>query len=147
MARKKKDLSGLDQERLKKVMRDVDVADAFDIINKDSKYSYYLAAKRTDHPQSVEQMELSGYEVVNEEHNSGEILPMGTVRNAEGGAIQNQEHVLMRIPREYAEAKRAAIDERAVSKRRALDDQAQEIKERVKFESGDRKSFSFSTPR
>lgn len=146
---KKRDMSSLDQERLKKVMSDVNDADAFTIVNQDPEYSYYFASKRSDHPQSVGMMEMKGYEPVNSEHNSGERVPMATVQTAEGGTIQNQSHVLMRIPREYAEAHREAIAEKARAKRRVLDDQMNEIKDEANFIKRDyddnRKVFSFST--
>lgn len=145
---KKKDLSKLDQERLAKVMSDVNEADAFTIVNQDPEYAYYFASKNNNHPQSVGMMEMKGYEPVNSEHNSGERVPMATVQTAEGGAIQNDSHVLMRIPREYAEAHREAVAENARAKRRQLDDKMAEIKDEANFIKRDyddnRKVFSFS---
>ena len=140
MGRKKKEeLSPVEQEALRKALSDYEGASNLDIVNKNPNYFYFLAAKDDKfptHPQNVTALEQLGYEVVNVENNDGEILPHGTVRDASGGAIQNQELVLMRIPKWLHDARMEKKAEIAVGRSEATHGEMDEAIDRVASETG-----------
>lgn len=101
----KKVLTEVEKTKLQKALSDYSGASRFDIVNKDPDYHYFHAAKDPGHPQSVDAMKRLGYEIVNAEVNSGEAVPRGDIKTPEAGAIQNHEHVLMRLPKYLHEAR------------------------------------------
>ena len=139
MAKKKEELSPIEKERLQRALSDYEGASNLDIINKDPEYFYFLAAKDEKyptHPQNVSSLENIGYEVVNTENNSGEILPHGTVKTADGGAIQNQELVLMRLPKWLRDARQKRSDDDAITRADNDQEQFREAMERAAQDSG-----------
>jgi uncharacterized membrane protein len=143
MARTKKvtesDLSPDQREALRKALSDYEGASNLDIINQNPEYFYFLAAKDErfpTHPQNVTALKRLGYEVVGSDNNDGEMMPHGTVKDASGGAIQTEEHVLMRLPKWLHDARQNKKMDLATSRSEAAQGEQDEVIERVASETG-----------
>lgn len=140
MARgKKTELTPAEKERLRRALSDFEGSTILDIENENPEYYYFLAAKEEKypgHPQSVSALERLGYEIVNEDNNDGEVMPHGTVRSPDGGAVQTHELVLMRIPRWLHEERVNRQVEEALKRAEASPQKFEEALEKIHKEYG-----------
>lgn len=132
---KKKNLSEEQRERLRMALSDMSGGSQLKVINPDDDYHYFFAAKDPNHPNSVDATKRLGYEIVNRENNSGEALPYGDVADTSGGALQLHDLVLMRIPKEYHQARMEMIAEQGQRRIESSEEAMEEMARRV--ESGD----------
>jgi hypothetical protein len=113
-------MNAVEDERFLKAVRDLEGESAHSIINNDPNKAYYLAAKDPMHPNSVERMKELGYEIVNQENNSGEIMPRGVTKNAEGGAIQTGQLVLMSMAKDVHNYRQRKLQEMTAERSAAI---------------------------
>lgn len=129
------DLTDAEKNRLRMALSDLSGGSQLDVVNGDPNYHYVFAAKMAGHPQNVESCKRLGYEIVNRENNSGEMLPYGDVANTDGGALQMHDLVMMRIPKEYHEARREMIEKKSRERIEVNEEQVEDLVRRAEREA------------
>lgn len=136
------------KHKLQMALSDMSGSSQLKVINPDPNYYYYFASKNPSHPQSVGAISRLGYEIVNRENNSGEELPFGDVESTQGGALQNHELVLMRIPIEYKEARDKWMSDEGHRRIETSEEELEERAERLQrgeVHNTNRRTFVFGS--
>lgn len=98
-----KEMSMVDEETKRRILSDYEADDMMTVLNKDPGYEYYFCSTDPRNPASIERSKARGYEIVDQNNNSGEVVPMADQSDASKGAITMPGLALMRIPKEYHE--------------------------------------------
>lgn len=135
-------------EQKRRALADLDGTAGAIVLNKDDRYVYFLGAKDSGHPQSVGALTRIGYEVVNRENNSGEVLPGADVEDSDGGPLQTGDTVLMRLPKELYDLRQEKMQD-VIAQRTSQTQEAfeQRVEEAERMGGGNKSVFVFGTGR